>query len=163
MAAPKGNQFWKIRAKHGRDAIFTEAEVLRKEVDSYFEWCQKNPFKEQVIQKIKVDRYREEIKKVDVNKPRPFTLIGLCLYLGVNTRYFEEFRKLVYGKTRGKYKDFPAVLTYIEETIRDQKYTGAASGFFNASIVARDLGLADKTDSKQEHSGEIKITRKVVK
>jgi hypothetical protein len=29
-----------------------------------------------------------------------------------------------------------------------QKFEGAASGAFNANIIARDLGLADKTEMK---------------
>ena len=32
----------------------------------------------------------------------------------------------------------------MKEIIYNQKYSGAAAGFFNANIIARDLGLANK-------------------
>lgn len=28
MGAPKGNQFWKLRSKHGRDKLFSSPEIL---------------------------------------------------------------------------------------------------------------------------------------
>lgn len=38
------------------------------------------------------------------------------------------------------------VTTRIDEIIYKQKFEGAAVGAFNANIIARDLGLADKKD-----------------
>ena len=43
-------------------------------------------------------------------------------------------------------KDYMSVITRIEETIYNQKFTGAASGFLNPNIIARDLGLVDKKE-----------------
>ena len=43
-------------------------------------------------------------------------------------------------------KDFSSVITRIEQTIYAQKFEGAAVGSFNANIIARDLGLKDKSE-----------------
>ncbi|MEJ8803144.1 DNA-packaging protein [Pontibacter sp. H249] len=137
MAAPKGNQFWKLRSKHGRDKLFASPDLLWEAACEYFEWCDKHPW-------IKKDWVGKDAFEVDRPTQRPYTLSGLCLYLDVNTKYFNDFKKA--GR-----EDFSEVLTRIEETIYTQKFEGAAVGTFNASIIARDLGLADK----KEISGEV--------
>ena len=42
--------------------------------------------------------------------------------------------------------NFFRVCQAAEQTIREQKFMGAAAGFFNHAIIARDLGLVDKKD-----------------
>ena len=44
MAAPKGNQFWKIRSRHGRTKLFETPELLWEAATEYFEWCEANPW-----------------------------------------------------------------------------------------------------------------------
>ena len=39
MAAPKGNQFWMLRSKHGRDKLFATPEALWEAACEYFQWC----------------------------------------------------------------------------------------------------------------------------
>ena len=72
---------------------------------------------------------------------RAMTEGALCIYLDISTTCWE-----VYKNRDG----FKAVTTRICEIIRAQKFQGAASEFFNANIIARDLGLSDK----QEHTGK---------
>ena len=86
---------------------------------------------------------------------RPFTLHGLCLYLDCNTMYFSQFANSLDGKTDQLSKDFSFVVTRIRETIYNQKFSGAAAGFLNANIIARDLGLKDTTELN--HSGQITV------
>lgn len=140
MAAPIGNQFWKIRSKHGRDKIFASAELLWEAAIEYFEWVDKHPWKRN--EAIKSGENAGKIIKIPTQ--RPYTLIGLCLYIGCNEAYFRQFN-------HEDNKDFSTVLIRIEETIRNQKYEGGITGAFNASIVMRDLGLTEKTIN--EHSG----------
>lgn len=71
---------------------------------------------------------------------------GLCSYLDCGVNYFRQF------KEEG-HEGFSLVISRIEETIYNQKFTGAAAGFLNANIISRDLGLAEK--NKVE--GELKI------
>lgn len=135
MAAPKGNKFWKLRSKHGRDKLFASSDLLWEAATEYFTWCDKNPW-------IKKDWVGKDAIPVDRPTARPYTLHGLCLYLDVNTRYFEQFKRNLAEADQ----DFSTVITRIEETIYQQKFEGAVVGAFNANIIARDLGLADKKE-----------------
>lgn len=142
MSAPVGNQFWKQRSKHGRDTLFSTPEKMWEAACEYFEWCDKNPLIEVVHDKLKVNGVGDELKFIDIPKMRPYTIQGLCLYLDCNTQYFNQFK----SSEKAKEQDFSFVITRIEEIIYNQKFSGAAAGFLNPNIIARDLGLADKKD-----------------
>lgn len=147
MAAPAGNEFWKLRSKHGRDILFATPELLWDAVCEYFQWCEANPFYKSEAKTINIGDYQSQVEIVKLPVLRPFTLQGLCRYLNCNTKYFNDFE-------HANHEGFSEVLTRIRETIYEQKFSGAASGFFNANIIARDLGLSDKSESKV--SAEIK-------
>jgi hypothetical protein len=91
---------------------------------------------------------------VKVPVRQPYTIHGLCLYLDCATSYFRAF------KLTCKDKDFLTIVHQIEEVIYKQKFDGAASGFFNTNIIARDLGLVDRHDVK---SGDEPIQAPVIK
>jgi len=131
MSAPKGNEFWKNRSKHGRDKIFSSPELFLEESLKYFQWCIDNPF-------IEVDFRGKDAKEVYIPKMRPFTWDGLELFLGV-----ESLREY---KTNPDYKEFSQVIARIGKIIYDQKFSGAAAGFLNPNIIARDLGLKEQSD-----------------
>lgn len=141
MGAPKGNQFWKLRSKHGRDKLFSTPALMWEAAVEYFEWCEAHPLME-------VDFVGKDATEVHRPKMRPFTMHGLCLYLNCNTGYFNEFESDLKQKklkmNEETYKDFSAIVTRIRETVYNQKFTGAAAGFLNHNIIARDLGLVDK-------------------
>src|SRR5690606_3882672 len=103
--------------------------------NEYFQWCQDNPMMETVAMKIKVTRDKEKIVLQEVPKMRPFTLHGLCNYIDLSIDGFKLYEKR---------EDFVAVTTRAREIIYKQKFEGAAAGFLNANIIARDLGLAEK-------------------
>lgn len=137
MAAPPKNQFWKMRSKHGRDKIFKTPEVLWEAACEYFQWCDENPW-----MKNEAIKSGEKVGKlVKVPTARPYTLSGLCIFLGVNQAYFRNFEA-----NNKNSQDFSAVLSRIHEVIYTQKLEGAAVGAFNANIIARDLGLSEKHD-----------------
>lgn len=138
MAAPEGNQFWKLRSKHGRNKLFESPDLLWEAACEYFEWCDENPLME-------VDFKGKDADRVELPKMRAFTLHGLCRYLDCNTEYFRNFK----NQERVNAEDFSSVITRIEEIIYDQKFTGAAAGFLNPNIIARDLGLSDKQQVNQ--------------
>lgn len=135
MPAPKNNKFWKLRSKHGRDKLFASPELLWEAACEYFEWCDKHPW-------IKKDWVGKDADQIDRPTQRPYTLTALCLYLNCNTAYFRTFKKqLPEGEEL-----FNEIITRIEECIFTMKYEGACVGAFNANIISRDLGLADKTE-----------------
>lgn len=146
VGAPKNNQFWKLRSKHGRDKLFETADLLWEVACEYFQWCDDNPWIKN--EAIKSGDFAGQIVKVPTS--RPYTITALCLYLGVNTKYFSDFKKSL----KEDDQDFSEVVTRIEETIYSQKFEGAAVGAFNANIIARDLGLSDKKELDHTTKGE---------
>lgn len=139
MGAPAGNEFWKLRSKHGRDKLFATPEDMWEAACEYFQWCVDNPL-------IAVEIYGKDAQECHVPKMRAFTYQGLAMYLDTNTAYFAEFKR------NNTNKDFSSVLSRIEDVIYRQKFEGASAGFLNANIIARDLGLADKKDVDTSHS-----------
>jgi len=155
MGAPLGNQFWKRRAKHGRDKLFATPELLWQAACEYFQYQDDNPYEKNEM--IKSGDFAKDI--VGVPTIRPYTLQGLCLYLDCNTKYFNEFEvrlneKKEHGKEQQIDKDFADIITRIKETIYIQKFEGAMVGAFNPVIVARDLGLTDKINVEQTGAKE---------
>jgi len=138
MAAPKGNQFWKLRAKHGRDKLFASPELLWEAACEYFQWCDENPLLE-----TKGFAFQGVVTKEEFPKLRAYTITGLCLYLDCSDAYLRQFKSTASD-------DFSTVIERIEKTIYDQKFTGAAADMLNANIIARDLGLMDKREVKGE-------------
>jgi len=142
MAAPEGNNYWTLRLKHGRGRIISSPKALWENAEQYFEWCIANPL-------MAVEVHGKDADSISVPKQRVFQKDGLALACGLSEwRLIEDLK--------GVSKDFSQTVTRIENIIKTQKFEGAASGFFNANIVARDLGLADQ----QEHKSKIVIEGK---
>lgn len=154
MAAPEGNQFWKLRNKHGREKLFSTPKLLWEAAQEYFEWVEANPLYES-----KAFSYMGEITVKEIPVMRAMTLSQLCFYLGCNEAYFRTFKRQLPEDEQ----DFNTVINQIETIIYNQKFQGASGNLLNANIIARDLGLVDKTESKTEHSGEIKTSFASVK
>lgn len=143
MAAPAGNQFWKLRTKHGRYKIFETPDILWEASCEYFEWAQNNPLIETVHDKLKENGVGDNLIMVELPKMRALTIQGLCIFLGINSKYFNDFEDSLKENPN---KDFSDVITRIKEIIYTQKFEGAAAGMLNPNIIARDLGLSDKKE-----------------
>jgi hypothetical protein len=130
-----GNQFWKLRSKHGRDKLFATPDLLWEAACEYFQWCDENPL-------IAIEYNGKDAIMCEVPKMRAYTLSGLCLYLNCNSAYFRQF-KLGMKKEDPGYDGFSTVIMRIEETIYTQKFEGAAAGFLKENIIVRDLGLRE--------------------
>jgi len=135
MAAPAGNQFWKARSKHGRDKLFESADALWEACCEYFEWVEANPLYE-----MKPFAYQGVVIQEPVAKMRAMTIQGLCLFLDITRETWYQWRKQ---------DGFSDIAAKAEEVIYSQKFAGAAADLLNANIIARDLGLADRSESKQ--------------
>lgn len=139
MAPPKGNKFWLLRAKSGRDKIFKNETNLWKAACEYFEWVQDNPLQEEKLFNIK-----GKIKTGKINKMRAMTIDGLCLFLDISRSTWDTYRSD---------DDYLNITSKIENVIRSQKFAGAAADLLNANIIARDLGLKDQKST--EHKGAL--------
>lgn len=147
MAAPKGNKFWKLRNKHGRDKLFESPELLWEAACEYFQWCDDNP-----LYKSEPFAYQGVVVLKEVPLMRAMTLSQLCFYLSCDESYFRVFKSTATENN----KDFLTVIHDIEQTIYNQKFQGASASLLNANIIARDLGLKETTAT--EHSGEINLS-----
>lgn len=138
MAAPKGNQFWKKRAKHGRDKLFSSADALWEACQEYFEWVEDNPLWE-----MKVTQYQGSPVSMEAPKMRAMTLEGLYLFLDIDGETWRSWRSD---------DDFSGITGKVERVIYNQKLTGAAADLLNSNIIARELGLSDKSTQEHTHS-----------
>ena len=140
MGAPKNNQFWRQRTKHGRGKLFESPEMLWDACCEYFQWCDDNPL-------IEIDYKGKDADEVRYPRMRAYTLRDLYRYLDVNEQYLIHFEKNLKPKDSEEDKDFVNIITRVRDIVYTQKFQGAAAGFLNANIIARDLGLSDKKES----------------
>lgn len=132
MAAPLGNRFWEARSSHGRNPKFADAEQLWTACAEYFEWIETHPLWEDKLITFQGAATHEPIAKM-----RAMTLGGLCLFLDIDQTSWENYRAR---------EDFFRVTAQVDNIIRTQKFQGAAADLLNSNIIARDLGLADKSE-----------------
>ncbi|WP_221411871.1 DNA-packaging protein [Elizabethkingia anophelis] len=130
-----GNQFWKLRSKHGRDTLFSTPEKLWEAACEYFEWATDNPLPE-----TRVFQYKGKVVTEVVPIMRAMTMGQLCFYLKCDESYFRSFKR------NENNKDFFTVIADIENVIYTQKFQGAAGNLLNANIISRELGLIDKQE-----------------
>ena len=135
MGAPKGNQFWKARSKHGRNKIIESAEALKEACEEYFQWVEDNPLNEE-----KLFAYQGSVSKESCTKMRAMTIGGLCIFLDISLDTWIGWRN-------DKDKDFLDIVKWADGVVREQKFAGAAADLLNSNIIARDLGLRDTHDS----------------
>ena len=110
MAAPKGNQFWKLRSKHGRDKLFATPDLLWQAACEYFEWCDKHPwYKSEAIKNGK-----SVGKIVKIPTERPYSLMGFLVYIGTSPSYWYDFKA-------ANHIDFSCVISEIEKIIETQQ------------------------------------------
>ena len=137
MGAPKGNKFWMLRSSHGRKPVFSTPEALWEAACEYFEWVESHP-----LQAAELVKYQGNAKVRRVPKMRAMTITALVLFLDISHDAWRQYKER---------KDFVGVCTRIDAVIRAQKFEGAAAELLNPSIIARDLGLADKQERDVRH------------
>ncbi len=131
------NRFWEARSSAGANPKFETAEALWRSCVEYFDWNEANPLWE-----AKAFAYQGSVTQEPVAKMRAMTIAGLCQFLDVTLETWGVWRK-----TRADLSD---VVTRAESVISRQKFEGAAADLLNPNIIARDLGLADKSEIQAE-------------
>jgi hypothetical protein len=130
MAAPKGNNCWQLRLKHGLDGKFKTPDEILENFEQYVQWAEETPL-------IEVDFRGKDATEVNLPKKRLLTKEGFALACG-----FSSWGNLSLYKNKSE--GFSKVFTRIEQAIYTSKLEGAASGLFNHNIIARDLGLMNQ-------------------
>ena len=124
-----GNNFWTLRSDFDSEAHRKMSpEMVLEKSQEYVSYCLTNHL-------MATDFRGKEAQEVQVPKMRAMTLTGLCMYIGISTRTWKDWRKI---------KKYSLVIAQVEECMRTQKFEGAAAGLLNPNIIARDLGLVDQ-------------------
>jgi hypothetical protein len=147
MPAKKGHQRYGNPVKNRK---YTPEQIWEKACE-YFQWCEDHPFHkvEQRKASVTVDNAVISSQLIEISKPRPFTMEGLCKYLNINKQTFEN-----YTKAKG-YETYFDVCSRVKEIVYEQQFCGAAIGVFNPQIVARKLGMYAKSESVKSKSNEV--------
>lgn len=122
--------------------MFEDPGALWKACIRYFEWNEENPIHGRraiVVSNTLV--YTKE------KHPRAMSVQAMCIFLGITSKSWYEWRN-----TR---TDLLPVMRQAEEVIRTQKFERGMIGQFNAMLVARDLGLADRNEMSGPDGGPI--------
>lgn len=152
MPAPKKNQYHKFRLKHGPNKKFTPEQLWKAACD-YFQWCVDNP-----LIKHKTIVINGQIEILEKPVPRVWTIQGFCLSAGICQNTFKNYRQDDKDSLRisraHKENELQFVAQAIANIIWDQQFQGAAAGLFNASIIARSLGLMNKVERIHKFENE---------
>lgn len=146
----RGNEVWRIafeRGTIGKNKIFETPHDLLTAAMEYFEWADSNPMLEQ-----KIFHSNGVITKDNIEHPRPYTLAGLYVFSGFTDATWYKYCAD---------PEYSSVCAFINKTMYDQKFSGASTGFFNANLIARDLGIREVSDVKQEVSGTTTVNSNV--
>ena len=146
MAAPLGNQYWKLRASSGAPRKYDNPDDLWTDCVKYFEWVEDNP-----LMATELVKFQGKATEAKVSKMRAMTLLGLCLFLDITHSTWCDWRN--------NREDLSEVITRVEEIIYVQKFEGAAADLFNPNIIARELGLSDRSELTGQRGGPIRIER----
>lgn len=136
------DSIWKSKAKIATEAFpfgnvpkYNSPEALWEIAKEYFIWCDNTPFNEG--KRTEIDKTTGFESREDfVKKKQVYTMQSFLNYAGITA---QQWRKI--------YKPHPAfldVIETIENTIADDKFKGAVAGFYNSTIISRDLGQEDK-------------------
>lgn len=139
------DQLYKYANPVGRPRKYKPLELWEKACN-YFEWCNNHPWTKYEAIKSGADAG----KLVSIPVQIPYTLEGLAVFTGLDMSFFRLNRQ-------SKDAEFYAVVNEIYNIIESQQFVGASSGFFNSSIIARKLGLVEKTAISTPEGEEIKV------
>lgn len=143
----KGNELWRLAKNYMRkDKKFETPEALLERVLDYFRWAEENPLMES-----KLVTYEGVSTIVEVPKMRALTLRGLTLHIGVGMETWGGWR-------RGDRPDLADVIAFAESHLYARKFDGAAAGMLSPNLIARELGLSDKTEVSGPDGGPIQST-----
>jgi hypothetical protein len=106
----------------------------------YFQFSQACPLKRPEQNRLSgKGEMQKEVIEVDV--PRPLSNSGLAAFLGVTHRY------LNYAARDARFAEYHDIFEFLFEQIRKQQFDQAAIGVFKENLVARNIGLTEKTES----------------
>jgi len=135
MSAPKGNDYWTRRVVSGRNSLFAGPTFLWEASCEYFNWAHANP-----IQVPVAVTTRGGTTNLTLRRPRPMTIRGLCLFLGISRSTWFVYRRR---------QDFLDVCSAVENVMWVRNFEAAVAGLMNPAVIARQLGKYAPAPSQQ--------------
>lgn len=157
MPAPKGHKKYNNAFNIKK---YTPNALLEK-FNEYLEWNEANPMK--LIEQSKMPQrlptnYDKKIhgniknftqQTIELPIPRPLSIERFCIFAGIVSNTFINYEND---------ETYLSVCSYIRDIINNNHFEGGMTGMYNANIVTRKLGLAEKTEAKVEDKKQINIT-----
>lgn len=125
-----------------RERVPTAKDFLDK-ITAYFEWATTNPLKQE-----QAWCSQGMILKDDIEKVRAFTFRGFMIHSGIAKASLDRYKQGERGE------EFVAVFNFLETCIYEQKFSAAAAGLLNSTIIARDLELAENVNQNNTYKDE---------
>lgn len=133
----------------GRPRKFDTVEQLETLIEGYFDYCDNY-----IATKIVFDKEGEQ-STVKYHFPKPYTVSGLCAYLGITRDTLSEYQKQ---------DEFSDTIKTAKTKIEAEKIEGAMQGKYNPAITIFDLknnhNMVDKTEVDNNVSGGLNNTNK---
>jgi len=147
MGAAIGNNYWEFRNKHGRNHQYTP-DAIWDEAVKYFNWITLRVWNKK--EAIKSGEMAGEL--IDIPTSTPMSIKSFCLYADISHQTFLNYENN---------NDFVEVITRIKSIIESQQFEGATVGAYNPNIIARTLGLVDRSDitTKDKAIGSVDVTK----
>lgn len=133
------SELWEVaKSNAGKPPCFNSPEEMKLKAFEYFVWLEENKLIEN-----KAFCSQGEVVYAQIEKMRPATQQGLCVFLNIGVSTWHDYKKK---------EQYSEVTKLIESVMYEQKFSGASSGLFNANIIARDLGLKDASEVDHKSS-----------
>lgn len=121
-------------------------EKLLEYFEQYFEHVKSNPKHENVL-------HQKTGEIIKIPRERPISWVGFENWLFKND-IISQLRTYEQNENES-YTAYLPIISRIKEFIYEDKADGATVGLFNASIIARELGLTEKQEIKSENTTRI--------
>jgi hypothetical protein len=135
--APKGNQ--NAVGNSGKPKYIETPELLLELFTAYVKAAKNNPY-------LIHDFVGKDANEVRKEKERPLSWVGFECYLfdeGI-IGDLDDYER----NTNQSYLEYQPIIRAIKKYIDKDQFEGASAGIYNANIIARKLGLADKQELK---------------
>lgn len=141
MAAPIGNQYYKLATNPGVKKMIPDANEMWKLFECYKTFTKDNPVEVQ-------DFVGKDADEVQRKKEQPLTLEGFEDWVADNGGPWEL--EQYFSNREGRYEDFVAVCARIRRSIRADQIKGGMVGIYNPSITQRLNNLVERTENNNK-------------
>ena len=92
---------------------------------------------------VKSHATKDDVHMVNVPRQRPYTLRGFKMFASISETMWHRYKHDPELAELG----FATAAEYITDYVYQQKFEGAALGFFKERLITRDLGMSDRVNT----------------